>query len=61
VRCDKLIFTKLDEARHVGTVLNIVRAVKKSLSYVTTGQDVPADIEVARGRRIAQLIMGSDL
>jgi flagellar biosynthesis protein FlhF len=61
VRVDKLIFTKLDEARHVGTVLNVVRAVKKSLSYVTTGQDVPADIEVAKGRRIAQLILGSEL
>ena len=61
VRVDKLIFTKLDESNQVGTVLNIVRAVQKPLSYVTTGQDVPADIEVARGRRIAQLILGSEL
>lgn len=60
VRFDKLIFTKLDEALHVGTVLNVVRAVKKPLSYVTTGQDVPADIEVARGRRIAQMIVGNE-
>jgi flagellar biosynthesis protein FlhF len=61
VRVDKLIFTKLDEARHVGAVLGIVRRVNKPLSYVTVGQDVPADIEVARGRRLAQLILGSDL
>jgi flagellar biosynthesis protein FlhF len=61
VRVDKLIFTKLDESSQVGTVLNVVSAVKKPLSYVTTGQDVPADIEVARGRRIAQLILGSEL
>jgi flagellar biosynthesis protein FlhF len=61
VRVDKLIFTKLDEARHVGNVLSVVRTVKKPLSYVTTGQDVPADIEVARGRRVAQLILGSEL
>ena len=61
VRVDKLIFTKLDEARHVGNVLNVVRAVKKSLSYVTTGQDVPADIEVAKGRRIAQMILGNEM
>ena len=61
VRFDKLIFTKLDEARHVGTVFNVVRSVKKPLSYVTTGQDVPADIEVARGRRIAQMIVGNEL
>src|SRR5262249_35612966 len=38
VRVDKIIFTKLDEAAHVGVVLNVVRKVNKSLSYVTTGQ-----------------------
>lgn len=58
VRVDKIIFTKLDEAVHVGTVLNVVRKVNKSLSYITTGQDVPDDIEVGRGRRLAQLILG---
>jgi len=61
VRLDKLIFTKLDESRHVGTILSVVRSVRKPLSYVTTGQDVPDDIEVARGRRMAQLILGSEL
>jgi flagellar biosynthesis protein FlhF len=59
VGTDKIIFTKLDEASHVGVVLNVVRKVNKSLSYVTTGQDVPDDIEVGRGRRLAQLILGS--
>jgi flagellar biosynthesis protein FlhF len=58
VRVDKIIFTKLDEAVHVGTILNVVRKVNKSLSYVTTGQDVPDDIEVGRGRHLAQLILG---
>ncbi|MGA3068232.1 MAG: flagellar biosynthesis protein FlhF [Tepidisphaeraceae bacterium] len=58
VRADKIIFTKLDEAAHVGTVLNVVRKVNKSISYVTTGQDVPDDIEVGRGRKLAQLILG---
>ena len=48
VRVDKIIFTKLDEAAHVGVVLNVVRKVNKSLSYVTTGQDVPDDIEVGQ-------------
>jgi flagellar biosynthesis protein FlhF len=58
VRVDKIIFTKLDEAVHVGVVLNVVRKVNKSLSYITTGQDVPNDIEVGRGRKLAQLILG---
>ena len=31
----------------------------KKLSYITTGQDVPDDIEVGRGRRLAQLILGN--
>jgi len=57
VRVDKIIFTKLDEAVHVGVVFNVIRKVNKSLSYVTTGQDVPDDIEVGRGRRLAQLIL----
>lgn len=57
VGADRILFTKLDEAVHVGVLLNVVRKVNKALSYVTTGQDVPKDIEVSRGRRIAQLIM----
>jgi flagellar biosynthesis protein FlhF len=61
VRVDKIIFTKLDEAAHVGVVLNVIRKVNKSLSYITTGQDVPDDIEVGKGRRLAQLILGSGL
>jgi flagellar biosynthesis protein FlhF len=61
VRVDKIIFTKIDETAHVGVVLNVVRKVNKSLSYITTGQDVPDDIEVGRGRRLAQLILGNSL
>jgi flagellar biosynthesis protein FlhF len=61
VRVDHMIFTKLDEAPHVGVMLNVMRKVNKPLSYVTTGQDVPDDIEVGRARRLAQLILGSTL
>jgi flagellar biosynthesis protein FlhF len=57
VRVDKIIFTKLDEAAHVGVLLNVIHKVNKSLSYVTTGQDVPDDIEVGQPRRLAQLIL----
>jgi flagellar biosynthesis protein FlhF len=61
VRVDKIIFTKIDEAAHVGVVLNVVHKVNKALSYITTGQDVPDDIEVGHGRKLAQLILGSSL
>ncbi len=58
VRVDKIIFTKLDEAVHVGVVLNVVRKLNKQLSYITTGQNVPDDIEVGRGSRLAKMILG---
>jgi len=44
----------------VGVVLNVIRKVNKSLSYVTTGQAVPNDIEVGRGRMLARMILGED-
>lgn len=59
VRVDKLIFTKLDEAAQLGVVLNVARKINKGLAYVTTGQDVPDDIEVGHGRRLANRILGN--
>jgi flagellar biosynthesis protein FlhF len=61
VNIDKVIFTKLDEAANTGLLPSLVRTMNKSVSYITTGQDVPADIEPANARRIAQLILGSDV
>lgn len=61
VRVDRVIFTKIDEAAKVGVVLNTLRKMNKSLSYITTGQGVPDDIEVGHGRRLAQLILGGPL
>jgi len=55
---DRLILTKLDEAIGFGVVLSVMRKVNASLSYVTTGQDVPDDIEVGNGRKLAQMLLG---
>jgi len=55
---DKIVLTKLDEAAAYGGVLDILSKVDKGLSYVTTGQDVPDDIEVADAGHIARLILG---
>ena len=60
VRWDKIIFTKLDEAAQVGVVFNLLRKVNKGLSYVTTGQAVPDDIEVGHGKRLAEMVLGID-
>lgn len=58
VKADKLIFTKLDEADDVGATLDVVAEKRLPVSYVTAGQDVPDDIEVADSRRLAKLILG---
>jgi flagellar biosynthesis protein FlhF len=61
VRIDRIIFTKLDEAVSFGVLLNVVRRVNKQLSYVTTGQEVPHQIEPGRSERLADLILGQGL
>lgn len=59
VRCDRILFTKIDETASAGVILNVAQKVGKPLSYLTTGQDVPYDIEVAKGREIAKLVLGA--
>lgn len=54
----RVIFTKLDEAVGVGVMLDVLRMVKRSVSYVTTGQNVPHDIEVGRSDELARMIVG---
>ena len=55
-----LILTKLDEAAGAGSLLSVSRDVKLPFSYLTTGQDVPEDIEPANATRIARLVLGED-
>lgn len=55
----KLIFTKADEAPSYGIILNTVFYTKKPLSYITTGQSVPDDIEVADINKITKNLLGS--
>lgn len=54
---DKLLFTKLDETRHHGLILNVAVVAQRPLSYVTTGQQVPEDIAVARPGDLAKLLV----
>lgn len=42
----KLIITKIDEAMNYGNILNIRYITNKKLSYFTTGQNVPDDIQI---------------
>jgi flagellar biosynthesis protein FlhF len=54
---DRVIFTKLDEAVGFGVILSCLDKVEAKLSYVTTGQDVPNDIMVSKGRDLARRIL----
>jgi len=51
------IFTKLDETNSLGVVLNTLNNVKKPVSYLTFGQNVPDDIERASSRKLAKMII----
>ncbi|NLL37788.1 MAG: flagellar biosynthesis protein FlhF, partial [Fretibacterium sp.] len=52
-----LIFTKLDETVSYGALYNILRKMQCPVSFLTAGQDVPNDIEVASGGRLAELLL----
>ena len=58
LRPDRIVLTKLDEAVSFGMLVSVVRRIGRRLSWVTTGQEVPADIETATGRRIADMMLG---
>ncbi len=54
-----LIFTKIDETNIVGTILNISCATSKKIAYLTTGQNVPNDIEKYSPKKISKVLLGS--
>jgi len=53
-----LIITKLDEANGLGNLLPVLRLSRMPVSYLTNGQNVPDDIEIADSPRLAKLILG---
>lgn len=53
-----LIFTKLDETCCIGNILNIKMLTDAPLSYVTSGQTVPDDIERINAQKIAKQLLG---
>lgn len=57
LRPNRLIFTKLDETCTFGPILSTVIRIKRPLSYLGTGQEIPQDLELATSRRIADLIL----
>ncbi len=61
VHTDRIIFTKLDEAVTFGVLLNVLGKADKRLSYITTGQEVPHQIEPGCPDRLAELVLGQEV
>ena len=57
VRPDCVIFTKLDEAERLGTLVNVLARAPHPVSFVTTGQEVPDDLDLADADRLARLVL----
>jgi len=53
----RMLFTKLDESMSFGCIVNTHLQNKLPLSYFTTGQRVPEDIETATSQRVADLVV----
>jgi flagellar biosynthesis protein FlhF len=52
-----LILTKLDEAPQPGRIADLLAACQLPLTYVTSGQNVPSDIQPASSAHLAKLIL----
>jgi flagellar biosynthesis protein FlhF len=58
---DSLFFTKLDECRHFGPLINIALGAGYPLSYITLGQNLAGDLEAAKAEALTSLLLsGSD-
>jgi len=54
---DTLIFTKFDETKVFGTIFSLIYNINKPVSYFSTGQEVPDDLETASSDFLVQCIL----
>jgi flagellar biosynthesis protein FlhF len=55
----RLLFTKVDEADDLGELLRAPARLELPVTWITTGQRVPEDIEIATPERLAALASGA--
>lgn len=60
IHVHRIILTKLDEVETFGNLLSVAVKIKRPISYITTGQNVPEDIEVADSFKLARLVLNKD-
>lgn len=53
-----LLLTKLDEANSLGHLVALAQQCRLPITYLTDGQNVPDDIQVADRRQLAYLMLG---
>jgi flagellar biosynthesis protein FlhF len=56
-RPHRLLFTRLDETGSCGPIFNEAARTGKPLSFFTTGQRIPEDLEIADRDRLLDLIL----
>ncbi|MCC6676944.1 MAG: flagellar biosynthesis protein FlhF [Phycisphaerales bacterium] len=54
---DRLLLTKLDEAVQLGVIASVPARAGLPVSYITTGQEVPDDLELASADRLARRVI----
>jgi flagellar biosynthesis protein FlhF len=60
VEISSFLFSKVDECNKPGVIFNVLSNSEKPVSYLTTGQDVPDDIEVCTEKKLLDLLFRDD-
>lgn len=60
VPINRFLVSKLDETKTHGTILNLASNFSIPISYLSNGQNVPNDIEIATPERLAELVLGGE-
>lgn len=58
---DRLVFTKLDEALALGVLVKLLDKTGLKVSFITDGQEVPDQIELANADRLAKAILDAEV
>ena len=54
---NNILFTKLDETRSFGNIISFAYKIKKSISYLSIGQNVPDDLITAEDNYLIDCFM----
>jgi flagellar biosynthesis protein FlhF len=54
---DSLVFTRLDEVRRYGTIVNVSAKLKKPVAFLCDGQSIPDDIKLPSRKILGNLVL----